>query len=149
MTLNLEQQKIQEDIFYKHTGIFWFPENLARVTVLFASDVCRYVDEAHNRVWNINHPDTEGTYEKLRACRKFILSLDGYDKILDFCKVQWERERFEDMNVEELLEELMRSEQVNWWQDREYYYALFEVIEDKLEQKGIDLWFDNFFEIWI
>lgn len=43
------------------------------------------------------------------------------------------------MEVEELLELFADSEKKDWESDREYYFALFEMIEDKLEEKGISL----------
>jgi len=43
------------------------------------------------------------------------------------------------MEVEELLEEFSKSDRNKWESDREYYFALFKAIEEKLEEKGMDL----------
>jgi len=39
------------------------------------------------------------------------------------------------MEVEELLEEFSKSNRNNWESDREHYFALFQTIEEKLEEK--------------
>ena len=146
MSLDEAQQKSQDKIFHKHGGPFWCPGNFW-VRALIASEVEAIVREFTND--ERNAIDLSREYEALWQFRKFLLSLDGYWFRWNFFTIQSHKERFLSMEVEELLEEFSKSDRNKWESDREYYFALFQTIEEKLEEKWIDLWFDNLFEFGI
>lgn len=150
MLASPEQQKIQEDIFYQHWGLFGFPENFEKIRVLHASNIYRYIDEVKNKAWKIeNNIFTHSMCEKLEEFRLYILSLDGYSIQWDFQKIQSNKEWFQDISIQELLWIFENTYRKQWDRDKEYYFAMFEAIEDKLEQIGIDLWFNNLYEQWV
>lgn len=91
----------------------------------------------------------EEKFTRLKEYRFHILNLEAYGYRGDFFKIQWYREWFSDMQVEELLDMFNESNKLHWDEDREYYYALFNIIEDKLKEKGIYLGFDELFKTGI
>lgn len=93
----------------------------------------------------VSNIDISESYEKLKQLREYILSLDWYGFTANFIKIQENREWFHDMIVEELLEIFTGSSKSDWQGDISYFFALFEVIEKKLEEKGINLWFQDLF----
>ena len=118
-------------------GKFW-------VNAIFGSEVLSTLEDIRNKsTYTVN---VSQSYEKLRKYRLYILSLDGYWCRWNFFKIQCYIEWFSDMEVEGLLEIFNKTDKSAWEQDREYFYALFNIIEDKLKEKGIDLGFTDLFE---
>lgn len=146
MKLNLEQQKIQKDIFDKNVW-FWGFSEIHGISVIPQPEVDALKYDMKNEVVNII--GFSDFFVKLRQFREYILDLDWYWFVGDSQKIQWKKERFYDMWVKELLWIFQNTCKKQWDQDREYYFALFEVIEDKLEERGIDLGFNDLFEMWI
>lgn len=146
MIITKQQQEIQDTIFHKHNEPYGCPENFW-VRALFASEVEEIVLKHTNDIENTICVSPE--YEALLRFRKYLLSLDGYGFRWDFFEIQSHKEWFLFMEVEELLDVFGISDKNNWESEREYYFALFQAIEDKLEEKGVHLGFGSLFELGI
>lgn len=141
-----EQEKIQDWIIHKNVW-FWGFSEIHGIHILPKPEVEALREDMKNKVANIEV--RWFMYESLRKYRLYILNLDGYWLRADFFDIQKYREWFWDMQIEELLEIFSESSMSMWDADREYYYALYKTIEEKLEEKWVNLGFDGLFEAWI
>jgi hypothetical protein len=83
-------------------------------------------------------------FEKMRIFITYKEALRGYNmlSLIKRNNVEIHKSELEDIPIDALLAKFILSTKDNWNEKRAYYFATFEVINSKLEEKGVNLNFD-------
>jgi hypothetical protein len=137
MLWTLDDKELQNKVLHDHGGLFWCPENFW-IRMMFASEIERVV--SMYQMEHAKHKISEKLYRQLMDLEFLRRSMDMYwaensGNIEEERVKQW----FETMSFSHLCIILEDSKEADWRENLRYYFALYETIEELLQELNIPI----------